>query len=220
MEALSQPCFYLIDAEGEHMRVFFSDEGGCASGFLVYRNLVLEQLSLLNVVDLLPSVSLPADASRFENVERRCLLSLHTQLRVLLVVLAHGDVSQCLSLPAGQFAEEGAFVDKSLVFVVSGRNHIFHCVLESAAVDVPQKTNSFCPDRGRPRGIEQQSKLSEASIERTHPLLDFSVDLNCHFAFVEEEEAAGVVALLDQVLSLVDLAEAEAVDEFVTNGVL
>jgi hypothetical protein len=181
---------------------------------------VLEQLSLLDVVDLLPSVSLPADTTRFEDVERRGLLPLHAQLRVFLVVLTHGDVSQCLPLSAGQFAEEGAFVDKCLVFVVGGRNHIFHCVLEGAAVDVPQKTDSFGPDRGRPRGIEQQSKFSEASVERTHPLLDLTVDLNCHFAFVEEEEAAGVVALLDEVLSLVDLAEAEAVDEFVANGVL
>jgi hypothetical protein len=35
MEALSQPRPYLIDAEGENMGVFLSDQGGCASGFLV-----------------------------------------------------------------------------------------------------------------------------------------------------------------------------------------
>ena len=64
------------------------------------------------------SFSDSSDPSRLQNVERRGQFSLLANPCVFLVVLAHGNVSQGLSLPVGKLGEVLGLVNEGFVLVV------------------------------------------------------------------------------------------------------
>lgn len=137
------------------MRILLSDEGFLADWLLVQGYLVLEYLSLLDKANV-ESVFYSPDPAGLQDIEAGGQLALFAYLTVLLVVLAHGDVSHCLPLPLRQLAQEQRLINEGLVLVQSAAYHFLHCSLEGLPVDVPQEASCLCPNRSRTGRVEEE----------------------------------------------------------------
>ena len=99
------------------MRILLSDQGFLAIVLVSESHFMFKELSFLYKANG-DSLSDSADPSRLQNVERRGELSLLADPCVFLVVLAHGDVGQGLSLAVGKLGEVLRLVDEGFVLVV------------------------------------------------------------------------------------------------------
>ena len=100
LEALSEGFLDISNANRNDVWVFLSYQCVSPNCFIIQRNLMFEDLSFFNEPTC-NSVFDPSNSSRLEDVEWRGELSLLADLWIFLIVLAHGDIGNGLSLPIG-----------------------------------------------------------------------------------------------------------------------
>jgi hypothetical protein len=116
-------------------------------------------------------------------------------------------------LAIGELAEEARLINEGFVFVVAGGNDVLDGCFEGHSVDVPQEAGRLCFDRGGAGSVEEKGKFPEPSVSRVDSLPDLAVNLDVHLPLVKDEEAAGVVALLHQVVGFFHLAKVELINK-------
>ena len=126
----------------------------------------------------------PSYSSRFEDEEGRCELAFFADGLEALIVLAHGNVCNGLTLSVGKLTQIEGFINKTFVLVVGCRDNILNCSLESSSIYVPKEASGLGSHRGGSRSVEKQSQLSEACIGWTYFLFDLSIDLYTHFSLM------------------------------------
>jgi hypothetical protein len=105
----------------------------------------------------------------------------------------------------GETTEEAYVLHELFVFLVLQNDDLLHCLAEGVAVDSPQTAVFACLHRKSPWGFIEESNFAKA-IAYSEGLLDLIVGLDLHHALLDDEEAHGFGALVEDEGVAVDAA--------------